>query len=436
MFGEKLAVYLACIEARFPLTKWSWQGGPTLFHRDKTPLFCEHDGMAVRRAQVMTAGKEVSNLPEERILNTDPDGLTQYFVDKFRVDVPVLDRDNMVAEQHERQVEVYDHWDKRAVSVPGVAYDFVIPFEGEEDVFQMRPNSFDSAPPYGEVSGSTLKFTISGRELSAEQVKAELDKRLSSIEKYLSWHRSMWAGLDDEIARTVRSEIDTRRDRLFKQKDNASVLAGLGIKLKEKPGDPQTFVPPAVKQKIKPQMPPMKPARAPEPALDEAQYSTILGLIRDAGRSVERGGERVRELDEESLRDMFLVPLNSHFEGVTGEAFNHEGKTDVLLRYDGGNLFVAEFKIWSGAKAFGEAIDQLLSYLTWRETKTALVIFSRNKGFTGVLDSIREAARAHPRFVSGPMRLDDTSDRYVFSLPQDNEREVSISALAFDLSSA
>lgn len=407
-----------------------------MFDRANTPLFCKLDGMTARRAQVMTAAKEVSNLDESRILNTDPGDLTQYFVEKFRVDVPVLDRDNMVAEQHERQIEVYDHWDKRAIRVPGVAYDFVLPFEGEEEIFYMRPNSYDTAPPYAEVSGSTLRFTISGRELSAEQVKTELDRLVSSIERYLDWHRSMWAGLGEEIERAVRAEIDTRRDRLLKQKESASVLAGLGIKLKEKPGDPRTYVPPAVKQKIKPQMPPMKPALPPEPTLDEAQYSIILALIRDAGRGVERGGARVRELDEETLRDMFLVPLNSHFEGVAGEAFNHEGKTDVLLRYEGGNLFVAEFKIWSGAKAFGEAIDQLLSYLTWRETKTALVIFSRNKGFTSVLEAVRGAAAAHPRFVSGPKRLDDTSDRYTFSLPQDDNREVSVSVLAFDLSSA
>jgi hypothetical protein len=407
-----------------------------MYYRDKTPLFSTKAGMAIRRAQVMAAGKEVATLSEDRLLNTDPDELTQYFVEKFRVDVPVLDRDNMVAEQHEREIDIYSEWESRAVTVPGVAYDFALPFEGEAVVFEMRPNSFDSAPPYAEVCESTLRFTISGRELSAEKVKAELDKLLTSIERYLGWHRSMWVGLDEEIARTVRSEIDTRRDRLLNHKQNASVLANLGIKLKEKPGDPQTYVPPAVKQKIKPQLPPMQPAKPPEPALDEAQYSTILGLIRDAGRSVERGGARVRELDEESLRDMFLVPLNSHFEGVTGEAFNHEGKTDVLLRYEGGNLFVAEFKIWSGAKAFGDAIDQLLSYLTWRETKTALVIFSRNKGFTAVLETIREAARAHPRIVSGPKRLDDTSERYLFSLPQDEERQVSVSILAFDLSSA
>ncbi|WP_336981563.1 hypothetical protein [Altererythrobacter fulvus] len=403
---------------------------------DRTPLFCSTDGMASRRAYVMQAGREVANLSEDRILNTDPDDLTRYFVEKYRVNVPVLDRENMVAEQHEREIEFYSEWERRAVMVPGEAYDFVLPFDGDASIFNMRPNSFDSAPPYASVSGATLKFTISGRELPAEKVKAELDKLLASIERYLGWHRSMWTGLDDEIARTVRSEIDARRNRLLNQKQNATVLAGLGIKLKEKPGDPKTYVPPAVKQKIKPQMPPMQPAKPPEPVLDEAQYATILGLIRDAGRSVERGGERVRELDEETLRDMFLIPLNSHFEGVTGEAFNHEGKTDVLLRYEGGNLFVAEFKIWSGAKAFGEAIDQLLSYLTWRETKAAIVIFSRNKGFTSVLEAIREAAQSHNRFVSGPKRLDDTSDRYVFSLPQDDDRLVNVSVLAFDLSSS
>jgi len=391
--------------------------------------------MAACREQVQAAGSEVARLSEERILNTDPDALTQYLVAKFAVEVPSLDRENLVAEQQERHVEVYNHWRSAMDRVPGIAYDFVLPFEGEAAIFEMQPDIFDNDTPNAVVSGSTLKFTISDRELSPEHVSERLEKLISSIERYLVWHRRLWSGLDEEIARTVRGEIDRRRERLLKQKQDAAVLAGLGIKLKEKPGDPRTYVPPAVKRKIIPQMPPMKPASTPEPTLDEEQYATILGLIRDAGRSVERGGQRVRELDEESLRDMFLVPLNSHFEFASGEAFNHQGKTDILLRYQGGNLFVAEFKIWSGAKALADAIDQLLGNLTWRETKTALVIFSRNKGFTSVVESIRGAAKTHPRFISGPKRLDDTSDRYVFSLPQDKDRNVNVAILAFDLSS-
>jgi hypothetical protein len=37
------------------------------------------------------------------------------------------------------------------------------------------------------------------------------------------------------------------------------------------------------------------------------------------------------------------VQLNRHFEGAaTGETFNHRGKTDILIRVDGKNIFIAE----------------------------------------------------------------------------------------------
>ncbi|USU10719.1 hypothetical protein NF701_08985 [Sphingomonadaceae bacterium OTU29THOMA1] len=386
------------------------------------------------RNQIAAACQEVDGLLEERLLNTDPDALATYFGEKYGVEVPALDRENLSASHHEREVAVHDHWDGRTISVPGEAYDFELPFSGDPAIFKLRPNAFDTSPPEADISGHLVRFTIAGRQLDPARVKGEVDGLVASIEKYLGWHRTMWAAFPAELAREVRRRIDERRDRLLRQKGAAAQLAGMGIRLKEKASDARTYVTPTVKKRIEPRMPPMRPASPPEPTLDQKQYDTILGLIRDAGHSVEQSSSRMRELDEEALRDIFLVPLNAHFGSATGEAFNHQGKTDVLIRHQGGNLFVAEFKIWGGDKRFLATIDQLLGYLTWRDTKAAIVMFSRNDSFSAVVAKIRELAKSHPRCIAGPTRLDETSDRYEFSLPQDDERRVTISILPFDLS--
>ncbi|WP_241664235.1 hypothetical protein [Pseudomonas sp. Sample_21] len=396
-------------------------------------LFCDGDASNSMTAQINGACVEASKLPERRLLETDPDALVTYFVEKYDVEIPTLLRDEIVASQHERQVEIYDHWDKQVRLVPGEAYDFEVPFVGEADIFKLRPNSFDMSPPRALVRKQHLAFTISDRSLTPEAIKAALDSTLASIEKYLESHRRQWAGFHQQLANAVRAEIDARRSKLLAQKENASKLSGMGIRLKEKEGDARSYIPPTVKQKVIPQLPPMTPAVAPEPTLDLKQYETILGLVRGAGRSIEQSSSRTRKLDEESLRDLFLVPLNAHFGTATGEAFNYQGKTDVLIRHGEGNLFVAEFKIWGGDKRFLATIDQLLSYLSWRDTKTAIVMFNRNSSFTAVVQKMRVLIKSHPRYVSGPLNLDETSDRYVFSLPQDNERRVTISLLAFDL---
>lgn len=401
--------------------------------REREYLFSTQDGGAVMRAQISAACAEAEGLPEQRLLNTDVEALVAYFLDKYSVVVPTLDRDGMEGSHHERAYKAYDQWENRPITVPGEAYDFEVPFTGESAVFKMRPNTFNMNPPVAEVVGNTLKFTVAGRTLTPEAVQGEVNSLLTSIEQYLDWHRVLWAGYPDQLGHAVRAAISSRTSRLLQLKGSAAALAGLGIKIKEKPGDARTFVPPTVKQKIQPQLPPMRPAVAPEPTLDKDVYQKILGLIRGAGRSVEQSSSRTRSLDEETLRDMFLVPLNAHFGNATGEAFNVAGKTDILIRHETGNIFVAEFKIWGGEKRFIATIDQLLSYLSWRDTKTAIVMFNRNAGFSSVVAKMRELVNTHPNYVSGPVRLDETSDSYTFSLPQDKDRQITIALLAFDL---
>lgn len=78
-------------------------------------------------------------------------------------------------------------------------------------------------------------------------------------------------------------------------------------------------------------------------------------------------------LDEE-LRNIILSNLNTHYQGtVSEERFNKVGKRDIYIPFENKAAYIAECKIWHGNKKFLEAIDQLCSYITWRDTKTSLV---------------------------------------------------------------
>ncbi|MFM9616172.1 hypothetical protein ACKI18_46870, partial [Streptomyces niveiscabiei] len=60
---------------------------------------------------------------------------------------------------------------------------------------------------------------------------------------------------------------------------------------------------------------------------------------------MERSPTAFKTMGEEDLRQHFLVQLNGQFDGAaTGETFNYEGKTDILLRVAGRNIFIAECK--------------------------------------------------------------------------------------------
>lgn len=149
---------------------------------------------------------------------------------------------------------------------------------------------------------------------------------------------------------------------------------------------------------------------------------------------MERSPSAFKDLGEEALRFQFLVPLNGHYEGAaSGEAFNYEGKTDILIRVDGRNIFIAECKIWVGSKKLTETVDQLLRYSSWRDTKTAIIIFNRNKNFTKVLEAIPPTMQAHPNFLRSEEFSGETGFRYTFCHRDDRSRELTLTVLAFDV---
>jgi hypothetical protein len=140
---------------------------------------------------------------------------------------------------------------------------------------------------------------------------------------------------------------------------------------------------------------------------------------------------------EEDIRQHFLVQLNGQYEGqATGETFNYQGKTDILIRSEGRNIFIAECKFWHGEKAFLDTVDQLLSYLSWRDSKAAIVVFNKNKNMTSVLSTIRDAIEKHPHKKQGPKVQGETRFRYVMGNPSDHAREIIMTVMVYDIPDA
>ena len=111
--------------------------------------------------------------------------------------------------------------------------------------------------------------------------------------------------------------------------------------------------------------------------------------------------------------------------------FNGAGMTDILVRIQGRNVFIAECKIWNGQKAFSSAIDQLLSYLVWRDTKAALILFIREADVSSIIEKADQALRAHSNFKRPGAESGDPSTRRNFVLHQagDSEREIKVALL-------
>jgi len=164
-------------------------------------------------------------------------------------------------------------------------------------------------------------------------------------------------------------------------------------------------------------------------------YQDVLTTLAAYGKDLETKPRVYSGQDEEGLRDHFLTMLASRYERTTatGETFNKNGKTDILLKDDrGNNLFIAECKWWKGPVIFHSTIGQLFdNYVTWRDTKLALVFFVDNKDFSNVLNQIVDEAALHPYFVKFVSKKNDSEFRFIFRQKDDVNHEVKLEILFF-----
>jgi hypothetical protein len=318
-------------------------------------LFAGSPWHAVDQHQRQEMRKEIEGVDANRLLNTSVDDLARYFAEKYQIDVPVLDVDNITVDEREKKIDVSRDPMRMILDrscpfyITGSEVEVEIPFTGETEAFKIQPNPYTLNPPRAGIRGSNVIFSITGTNLEADSVRREIERMVASIQSYLTNLRSNVTGMNSQLFGDAKSAIEARRVKLLASRN---MVASLGFKLKERQGAPKTFVAPEVRRKISPVMPPASSAPfKPEPALSSKDYEHILGIMQSMTQVMELSPSAFHEVDEEALRSHFLVQLNGHYQGqATGETFNYEGKTDILIRSEGKNIFIAECKFWGWAE--------------------------------------------------------------------------------------
>lgn len=382
--------------------------------------------------------QEIGAIEADRLLNTASEDLARHFEAKYRLDVPALKVADILVDSREKQIDVSRDQNRmildrsRPFYVTATEIAVEVPFDGDASAFTIRPNPHTLSPPVAQVVDMNLLFSIVGTSLNSNGVKGEVDARIQSIQGYLNNLRTNAEMLNGQLFKEALAAIDARRSKLLTSR---GLAASLGFKVKERPGPSATYTAPEVRRKLAPTLPAASSAPyVPEPALSTDDYEHILAVIQGMVLVMERSPSAFASLDEEALRSHFLVQLNGHYEGqATGETFNYQGKTDILVRSEGRNIFIGECKFWGGQKMLTETLDQLLGYSSWRDTKTAVIIFNRNRDFGRVLATIPNTARAHPQFKRELPGSRETMFRYVFANRDDRNRELLLTILAFDV---
>jgi hypothetical protein len=312
-------------------------------------------------------------------------------------------------------------------SIPGYRIVVHIPFDGDGAVFRLAPSTLTTTVPIAQVGNRELIHVIEYPHDQQANIKASTDKLVSEVEQYLGWANEDIEQYNAMLEHRARAAIQDRRERVKRHREH---LAATGLPTRPNEGSPKTYIADAIVRLPAPVLPTTAKSAfiALEPVLGDEVFEHILGVIRSVGLDMERSPKTYANKGEEDRRQFLLATLNTHYHGAaTAEAFNVSGKTDILIRWEGRNLFIAECKFWEGQKALGEAIDQLFGYAAWRDTKLALIAFVRKKDLTSIIEKGREVLEQHAQFVeSKEAAASETELRATMNWPGDEQRHADL----------
>ena len=414
-------------------------------HRNRDYLFADFDLADSLRVKQSNIQEQVDSIDKDQFLATPYEDLIDYVVSQNTIEPINLCEDRILAsEPTECQVDVsgdprrFIRDTSRPCYIAGHEISIEIPFTGDHNLLRAKTSTWSSVFPTGQIRqgrdgiGKIIMVFRQPHDADPNQIKSSFDSNLKTIKDYLSWSKAQVVAYNQSLHNLVKRAVVFRREKLKKQNSLYDVL---GIPLKQKSGAP-SFEPIKVNKKItKPLPPPPKEGYKAEPGITDADYDNIIKLIRHSGISFEKTPKTFCIHDEEELRDIILSQLNAIYEGeAKGETFNKSGKTDILISEEGRSAFIAECKIWRGQKSFSEAIHQLLSYLTWRDCKTALIVFNKkNKNFSQILDSVDSTVATHPNYISKVGQKDANEWLYKMRAKDDETRVIKMNVMFFNL---
>lgn len=381
---------------------------------------------------------------EDYIKSVPATDYVEHLTSRFIIDIPVVDWENLCMTNE--KINVPAEYFRRGFDVHhGKTYEkdlivFEIPINGDSTMLKYRPSNILTLSGF-----NAHKITLSSEAIEFGYINFSNDKE--EIERLFNQDKSFFInkynqlkteveGYNNTIGITIEGYFNTRKSKL---NHTDAFMESFGIPLKKKDGVSNAFkIPkPQTKSKIsvRPVITKVSKNKTPEYYLSDDDYIEILKLINDIGKNFETKYSSFKEMGEEQLRDHILLTIDPNFTlgSATGETFNKNGKTDICLKYDSTNVFIAECKFWKGEKEYLKTIDQLLGYLTWRDSKAAIIMFVPNKEISPISDNIIPYTTKHTNYIKVNDKVNDGWVNFIFHMDGDKNRQLKLAVLLFHI---
>ena len=376
------------------------------------------------------ARKEVELSPPDYVLAADPEDFSRTAAARHVIEPPVI-----CFEERWMDEPVDDSIQSRRGNwLQATKYSIHYPISGDVSYLEYTPSTFHHPfrTAYARFSGGRLTLTYTILPQESQELRSGLARDERTIRENL---KELQRDIERHNEMLPRELLEAFQVRLRKVCQDKEAMASLGVPIRRREDAPSTHRVPVKRRNSPIRRAIESPKRqAREFAISVEVFDEILDVMNNMAMVMELSPRAFQKMEEPDLRWHFLVQLNGQFEGsATGESFSVKGRTDVQILIEGRSIFIAECKYWHGPKKFSKAIDQLFGYLSWRNTKAAILVFNRGTDPGHVAAAIEGAVKGHLNYLRPAQARDASEQRFMMRHPRDESGDLLLSVLVFDI---
>jgi TIR domain len=199
-------------------------------------LFYRVDIFSVLAYQEKSLKEDVDRLDSRTIASTSEDELVLQVASKFKIEIPVLEEDKAYVSHREIDMDVSQDpmrmiFDRSSpFYIKGTEITFTVPFRGDPDLFYVRPQTFSTNPPRGQIVGHEIQLVYRTTNENAAAIKAEFQNSIHTIKQHLGWLENSISTFNSTIGQKAQSLILQRRQKLAATEN---MISSLGIPVKQ-----------------------------------------------------------------------------------------------------------------------------------------------------------------------------------------------------------
>lgn len=406
------------------------------FYPQHGNLFGRADTNALKEALKNQISSKIKSLSDDYILNVSEDEYISYLEQEFYLDCPEIKYSEAYIEPRKVLVDpeyLPRYWGAEN-SIERTVIRVFWPINGDAEMLHFRPSTFTlSGWRKISIGSGALFVDILNLKDDKEDIKRSIKDYESTLKAMMGYLQNDFKSINQDLSSYIRQTFFQSKNKI---KQDVSFISDIGLPMKNNVNSLKTYAVPAVKRRFsEPKVSPDLSKNAQlSPAMDDCTYQQILESINLYGKNLEQYPNTTKDKGEEDIRSLFLSNLASGFKSLssTGESFNCSGKTDIMVKASNDILFIAECKKWKGAQVYSQAITQLLGYLNWRNSKTALLIFADGTKISTILNEIPVATTKHSCYLKTLHQQSPSWFKYKFLNPKDDSLEIDLSVLIFD----